>query len=573
MADNVEAILLRLGLDASGFTKGTRQARQELGLMEKGVGSLKGEIAALAATAAAGIGFAVLIHEALAFAESVTKVHDQTGLAVESIQYLRLAADLTGTSIDSLAGLVSKMQRQLVEAGTNDKLHAQLAAIGVNVEQLRNLRPEEQLQAIANAIGQIQDPAEQAAAAVVAFGKSGAEALPQIKALASQQEELQAAFTRTGGAVSGDTIAAVEGLGDSFAELKTAVVAMATELVGAAAPALRSFLEVTTEVVAGLRLLDGEGSNALVNLDNKIDNLQGRIDSFKKSNPFPDDWGKQQLATMEAQLKVLREQEQVMLGVGEAGAKAFAADRLAKQLALEKALSDGTLAEVQVRVQHVKDGQFATELAEQQHQERRAAIIANANATLLEQDLAFRQQMSEHAMAGSIEVQDVVHGGLSAIEQFQADSWQNQVQTVAGSLSQMTAGIAQHSKAAFEVNKAASIVNTVVQTIQAVTKAWADYGWPYGAVVGAAIAAAGIAQVQAIKNTSFNGGGGGVPPSGATTPPVNTATQGGGGQGNGQTLRVEGLSADSIVTGASARALAEKLLEFQKDGGQVVFQS
>jgi hypothetical protein len=36
-------------------------------------------------------------------------------------------------------------------------------------------------------------------------------------------------------------------------------------------------------------------------------------------------------------------------------------------------------------------------------------------------------------------------------------------------------------------------------------------------------------------------------------------------------LRVEGLSPDSVLSGASAQALAQKLLEYQKDGGTVVF--
>ena len=38
----------------------------------------------------------------------------------------------------------------------------------------------------------------------------------------------------------------------------------------------------------------------------------------------------------------------------------------------------------------------------------------------------------------------------------------------------------------------------------------------------------------------------------------------------GGTLTVEGLSPDRIVSGASARTLAEMLLAYQSDGGQVV---
>jgi hypothetical protein len=575
MADKLEAILLRLGLDASGFTRGTREARKELGLMGQATNSLKGELASLAAQAAAGVGMAMLAREALQFAEAVTKVHEQTGLSIESIQFLRLAADLTGTSIDSLAGLVNKMQRQLVEASKDPGLTQQFQMLGLSVAELRKMQPEQQLQAIASAIAKIEDPAEQAAAAVLAFGKSGAEALPELKALANQQNELQAAFERTGGAVSGETIAAVEGLGDSFAELKTAIVSMATELLGAAAPALRSFLETATEVIGGLRLLDKEGTNVGVNLTGQIEKAQEALKGLERT-AYASLGGVSQstLDAIEAQKKLiadLQRQEQEYYGLGEAGAAKAKADRIRQNEELQKALSDGTLAEVQVRVQHERDGHFQAELAELQHQERKAGIIAGANATILEQDLAFRQQMADQARVGSIAEQDVLHGGLTKLEQFQADSWDNQVATVAGGLAQMTAGIAQHSKAAFEVNKAASMVNTIVQTIQAVTKAWADYGWPYGAVLGAAIAAAGAAQLNAIRSTSFNGGGGGIAPSNATQPAQPVAQAGNQAQGAGGVLRVEGLSPDSVLSGASAQALAQKLLEYQKDGGTVVF--
>ncbi len=572
MTDTTEAILLRLGLDASGFSKGTRQAKTELGSLEKGVDGLKDKLGEFAAVAAAGLGLVELTKSALEFAESVTRVHQQTGLAVEDIQFLRLAADLTGGSVDNLATLVNKMQRQLVEVGTNTKLHEQLANIGIDVEELRKLGPADQLQAMAEAIANIKDPAEQATAAVLAFGKSGAEALPQIKALAEQQTELHDAFIRTGGAVSGNTIDAVHGLGDAFTETKTAVVALATELLGGVAPAFKSFLETVTEVVAGLRLLDGQGDNAMVNLDSSILRLQDSIASFKKNNPFPDEFGKQYLANLESQLAAVTKQYDELANLGAACAAKQKADKLATALAVEKAISDGTLAEVQVRVQHETDAHFQIEAEELAHQQRKMDIIGAANRSILDEDTAFHDKLVEHANLGSIAEQDVLHGGLTALEQFQADSWDNQVATVAGGLEKMTAGIAQHSKAAFEVNKAAAIVNTVVQTIQAVTKAWADYGWPYGAIMGAAIAAAGALQVSAIKSTTFKGGGGGIAPSNATTPAQPTAPAGNGAQGSGGVLRVEGLSADSVLSGASAQALAQKLLEFQKDGGQVVFQ-
>jgi hypothetical protein len=279
----LEAILLRLGLDASGFSKGAKDATKDLGVLENGVKSLKHEMEHLAAGVAAGVGFAVLVHEALDFAEAVTVVANRTGLATDSVQYLRFIAEQTGTSVDSLANMVNKLQKQMVEAGDNPKLQKQLEDLVGPIVNLRALKPEDQLQAVANAIANLNDPAERSAAAVAAFGKSGAESIPMLVEMAQKQDDLAEAFQRTGGAVSEDAIHSVKGLEDGLLAAKTSVVALATELLGALAPAFRSFFDTVTEVVAGLRLLDGQGSDPLVNLDNKITAAKENLDQLKAS--------------------------------------------------------------------------------------------------------------------------------------------------------------------------------------------------------------------------------------------------------------------------------------------------
>lgn len=95
----------------------------------------------------------------------------------------------------------------------------------------------------------------------------------------------------------------------------------------------------------------------------------------------------------------------------------------------------------------------------------------------------------------------------------------------------LTAGLATHSRSAFEINKAASTGEAIVHTYSAAMKAYdtAGGGW-WGAAAAAASIAYGLAQVSAIQSTHFGGSGGSVyaPSSGgvpslATTPgtPVN----------------------------------------------------
>jgi hypothetical protein len=78
---------------------------------------------------------------------------------------------------------------------------------------------------------------------------------------------------------------------------------------------------------------------------------------------------------------------------------------------------------------------------------------------------------------------------------------------------QLSAGLAGHSRAAFEVNKVASLANAGIKGYQAVQAAYA-HGSTWGGVAGGALEA-GIAlaftaaQIDAINSTQFGGGGGG----------------------------------------------------------------
>jgi hypothetical protein len=162
--------------------------------------------------------------------------------------------------------------------------------------------------------------------------------------------------------------------------------------------------------------------------------------------------------------------------------------------------------------------------------------------------------------------------GEEARTRFTAMSSGQQVQHVLGSLEKMTAGIAQHSRKAFEANKLAAIGNAVINTAQGVTRALAEFPPPVSFIMAGLQAAAGAVQIQAIKKTQFQGGGQGTTPSAAgSTPTVNGQPAGAAGGGGGQRIIIAGLDPSSLFSGRAVRELAEKLIEHQKDGGSVVF--
>ena len=105
---------------------------------------------------------------------------------------------------------------------------------------------------------------------------------------------------------------------------------------------------------------------------------------------------------------------------------------------------------------------------------------------------------------------------LSNIRRQFTDADISKTQSALGSISTL---MNSHSRKMFEIGKAASIANTIISTAEGVMAAWKIpfVGWAMAPLV----AAAGIAQIQAIRSTTFGGGGS---PAVSNTQAVNAAS-------------------------------------------------
>lgn len=142
------------------------------------------------------------------------------------------------------------------------------------------------------------------------------------------------------------------------------------------------------------------------------------------------------------------------------------------------------------------------------------------------------------------------------------------------------------SRALFNIGKVAAIGQAAVKGSGAVMDAWAagmSVGGPWAPVIAAGYAAAaGLETANLINNIrSQTFGGAGAAPvavgqgsSGVSTPATGGGGGGAGGGGNAgpsQELRVSGLDPRSLFSGDMVRGLAEELLDYQRNGGKVVF--
>jgi hypothetical protein len=172
----------KLGLDKSDFDRGLAEAQAQVEEFSKGL------IAGLGVAGGFEIGQAIIeglkgVPEAIAGAiDHVAELSHQfellsekTGVAVGSLQELSFAATVSGTSIDSVASLLTKMEKNLVTG------KGALQDLGLSAAELKEMAPEAAFQKIADAIQGMDNPMAQAAAAMKIFGKAGAEMLPMIK--------------------------------------------------------------------------------------------------------------------------------------------------------------------------------------------------------------------------------------------------------------------------------------------------------------------------------------------------------------------------------------------------------
>lgn len=124
--------------------------------------------------------------------EGVAKLHElsiQAGITVEALSGLAAVGRATGTGADTIAAASNKLSKALASANEDSKGAATaLKALGLSFDDFQKMSPDERMQKVSEAMNQFQDGGQKSAAAMMLFGKTGAEMLPFLKDLATAGE-------------------------------------------------------------------------------------------------------------------------------------------------------------------------------------------------------------------------------------------------------------------------------------------------------------------------------------------------------------------------------------------------
>jgi hypothetical protein len=225
---------------------GVKKKLENFGSMAQKVG------AGLGASGVAIVG--PLVAAAKVFGETGAALDDiskRTGVSGSKLSALSYAAEMSGTNVDTLEKGLGKMAKTLYSADEESKNAVDsLADLGLNVEELKGLKPDQQFEKIADALSKVQDPTARAALAMQVFGGAGTDLLPMFEDGAAGLADMAAEAQKLGLVLSDDAISSAAGLDDSFGQLWMTVKGLTMQVGAAIAGPLTSFLQTASQIIA-----------------------------------------------------------------------------------------------------------------------------------------------------------------------------------------------------------------------------------------------------------------------------------------------------------------------------------
>lgn len=253
----ISELVTHLKLVDTDFQNGIRRSQNSLQTFAKNGQS---SFSALK-SAIAGLGIYALIRGLDQTTDSVSKLADESqrlNVSVESLQRLQFAAEQVGVSADSVNLAISRMLVNLGRATTEGGEAAiPFTQLGLSLDYLNSLNPDEQFAAIAASLATIQDPAIQAAAGTEVFSRAFMNIGAFIK---SDIPKNIAIFKSLGAELSGNQVNAVDAYGDKVSELSTQWKGFRGQLLASLSGELTNFLVWIQQSIK-----DMGGINAVVN--------------------------------------------------------------------------------------------------------------------------------------------------------------------------------------------------------------------------------------------------------------------------------------------------------------------
>jgi lambda family phage tail tape measure protein len=230
----------KLGNSLQGLEGRLKNTSQAASLLVTGI---KG----LAAAAVTG-GVIALAKSAIDLADDMRDLSQRTGVSIQTLGQFKIAAELSGSSLEGVAKGLTFLNKNLVAAATGtESAAAAFKTIGVATTDAQgNLRSADKVFLdIADRFATLRDGPEKAALAIKVFGKAGAELIPILN-LGSQE------IQRFGLNIGPDFANKADAFNDQLGLMGAQTTMLTIEIGSKLLPVMSGLLSIVSESIAAM---------------------------------------------------------------------------------------------------------------------------------------------------------------------------------------------------------------------------------------------------------------------------------------------------------------------------------
>lgn len=231
----------KLSADLFANTARFEQDLKRAGKSFKGFGDVikKGAKASAAAVAGIALGLGALSVRQASVIDETAKLSAALGVNVRDYQALALAASEAGINQEQVGTILTKSQRSIVEASRGLETYARsFETLGLNVQDLLHLSPDEQFLKIGEALNSIDNPTIRTATALEIFGRSGRQVINMLSGLNENVAKAAEFNDKFGISLNRIDAAKVEEANDTFARVKKAIGGLGSTMAVKFAPVI-----------------------------------------------------------------------------------------------------------------------------------------------------------------------------------------------------------------------------------------------------------------------------------------------------------------------------------------------
>jgi TP901 family phage tail tape measure protein len=252
---------VELYIKQTAFVKGLNNARKQLNEFGDKLLSVGARMAAAGAAISGALGGA-LMHFA-AVGDQLDKMSQRTGVSATALAELGFAAEQSGTNIEAVEKVLTRLNKTIGEARVGSKVAAEaMELVGVSAADLATKDTEQIFTQIAAALEAMPNAADRASIAMRIFGKSGTQILPMLESMEALREEAR----NLGIAPSDEAVKNAAIITDAINRLKRVVGAAMFEIGAAIAPLATDFANTMTVVVRQFAIFVRENGRLIVNI-------------------------------------------------------------------------------------------------------------------------------------------------------------------------------------------------------------------------------------------------------------------------------------------------------------------